>query len=164
MGHVATRDEEIAERIRTWRKLVGAVPGHFEAWLAYRGLKTFDVRFERMCNNAAALAERFEAHRALANVAYPGLSSHAGHEIATRQMRRFGSVISMTFDSAAKAEAFIEAAQYIVPSTSFGGVHSTAERRARWGDAVPEGFLRLSVGCAPLDALWTDIERALGTI
>ncbi len=163
MGHVATRDEEIAERIRTWRKLVGAVPGHFEAWLAYRGLKTFDVRFERMCNNAAALAERFEAHRALANVAYPGLSSHAGHEIATRQMRRFGSVISMTFDSAAKAEAFIEAAQYIVPSTSFGGVHTTAERRARWGDAVPEGFLRLSVGCEPLDALWTDIERALGT-
>ena len=164
MGHVATRDEDMAEQIRTWRKLVGAIPGHFEAWLAYRGLKTFDVRFERMCNNAAALAERFELHDAVTNVSYPGLASHAGHEVAKKQMRLFGSVISMTFESAEKAEAFIEAAQYIVPSTSFGGVHTTAERRARWGDAVPEGFLRLSVGCEPIDALWTDIERALASV
>ena len=161
MGHVATRDEDKAEQIRTWRKLVGAIPGHFEAWLAYRGLKTFDVRFERMCNNAGALAERFEAHPAVSNVSYPGLASHAGHEIAKRQMHRFGSVISMSFESAEKADTFIQAAKYIVPSTSFGGVHTTAERRARWGDAVPEGFVRLSVGCEPLDALWADIEQAL---
>jgi len=164
MGHVATRDEAMAERIRTWRKLVGAIPGHFEAWLAYRGLKTFDVRFERMCNSAQALAERFETHEAVSNVSYPGLPSHAGHAIAKRQMRLFGSVISLTFDSAATADAFIAAAKYIVPSTSFGGVHTTAERRARWGDAVPEGFVRLSVGCEPFDALWADIEQALGAI
>lgn len=164
MGHVATRDEEVAERIGTWRKLVGATPGHFEAWLAYRGLKTFDVRFERMCNSAQALAERLEGHEALSDVAYPGLTSHPGHAIAKRQMRRFGSIISLTFESASKAEAFIEAARYIVPSTSFGGVHTTAERRARWGDAVPEGFVRLSVGCEPLNALWADIERALGAL
>ena len=164
MGHVTTRDEEIVEQIQTWRKLVGAIPGHFEAWLAYRGLKSFDVRFERMCTSAQALAERFEAHGAVTKVCYPGLPSHPGHAIAKRQMRRFGSLISLTFESAAKAEAFIEAARYIVPSTSFGGVHTTAERRARWGDGVPEGFGRLSVGCEPLDALWPDIERALGAV
>ena len=164
MGHVATRDADTAETIRTWRKLVGAIPGHFEAWLAYRGLKTFDVRFERMCSNAAKLAELFEAHTALSQVSYPGLASHPGHAVAKRQMRRFGSVVSLTFESAAKAEAFIDAAQYIVPSTSFGGVHTTAERRARWGDAVPEGFLRLSVGCEPYDALSADIEQALDAV
>ena len=70
----------------------------------------------------------------------------------------------MTFESADKAEAFIAAAKFIVPSTSFGGVHTTAERRARWGDAVPEGFLRLSVGCEPLDALRSDIEQALASL
>lgn len=164
MGHVATRDEEAAEQIRTWRKLVGAIPGHFEAWLAYRGLKTFDVRFERMCNSAGALAQRLKEHGAVSHVSYPGLTSHPGHAIAKRQMRTFGSVVSLTFESAEKAESFIAAAKYIVPSTSFGGVHTTAERRARWGDAVPEGFLRLSVGCEPLDALWADIERALGAL
>jgi len=161
MGHVATRYEAMAEQIRTWRKLVGAIPGHFEAWLAYRGLKTFDVRFERMCNSAQALAERLQAHSAVNHVSYPGLPSHPSHAIAKRQMRRFGSVVSLTFEGADKAEAFIQAAQYIVPSTSFGGVHTTAERRARWGDAVPEGFVRLSVGCEPFDALWADIEQAL---
>lgn len=164
MGHVAVREVELAEQVRTWRKLVGAIPGHFEAWLAYRGLKTFDVRFERMCNNAQALAERFEAHPAISDVSYPGLASHPGHALARRQMRRFGSVISMTFASAEAAESFIAAARYIVPSTSFGGVHTTAERRARWGDRVAPGFLRLSVGCEPFDALWADIEQALDSV
>ncbi|MEM7702263.1 MAG: cystathionine gamma-lyase [Pseudomonadota bacterium] len=164
MGHVATRDEDTAEHIRTWRKLVGAIPGHFEAWLTYRGLKTFDVRFERMCNSALSLAEKIEAHPVIRLVSYPGLPSHPGHAIAKRQMRTFGSLVSLTLESAEKAEAFIDAAQYIVPSTSFGGVHTTAERRARWGDAVPEGFVRLSVGCEPFDALWADIERALNSV
>ncbi|GMN04010.1 cystathionine gamma-lyase [Erythrobacter sp. MTPC3] len=164
MGHVATRDEAIAEQVRTWRKLVGAIPGHFEAWLAYRGLKTFDVRFERMCNSALALAERLSAHPAISNVSYPGLPSHPGHKIAARQMRRFGSVVSMEFTDAEAADGFIENARYIVPSTSFGGVHTTAERRARWGDAVAPGFLRLSVGCEPLDALWPDMEQALNRL
>ncbi len=164
MGHVATRDEHMAERIRIWRKLVGAIPGHFEAWLAYRGLKTFDVRFERMCSSAQAVAERFEAHKAVTHISYPGLASHPGHAIAKRQMRRYGSVVSLTFSSVAQAEAFICAAKYIVPSTSFGGIHTTAERRARWGDAVPEGFVRLSVGCEPFEALSADIEQALDAV
>lgn len=164
MGHVATRDEEIHARLVEWRKLVGAIPGHFEAWLAYRGLKTFDVRFERMCNNAQALAERLSGHRAVAHVSYPGLESHPGHAIAARQMQRFGSVVSMEFASAEAAECFIDAATFIVPSTSFGGVHTSAERRARWGDAVAPGFLRLSVGCEPLDPLWTDLKQALDSV
>lgn len=164
MGYTATRSSNIADEARDWRKLVGAIPGHFEAWLAYRGLKTLDVRFERMCTNAAALAEQMTAHDAIRSLAYPGLADHPGHAIASKQMRRFGSVVSMEFESAAKADAFIEAAKYIVPSTSFGGIHTTAERRARWGDAVPEGFLRLSVGCEPTEALCEDIEAALNAV
>lgn len=163
-GHVATRDEAIAAAAAEWRKLAGAVPGQFEAWLVYRGLETLDVRFERMCATAAVVAERLSAHRAVRQVRYPGLSSHPAHDIARRQMHGFGSVLGVTFADAAAAERFIGAAQFVVPSTSFGSVHTSAERRARWGDRVEEGYVRLSVGCEPTEALWSDIARALETV
>jgi cystathionine gamma-lyase len=79
-------------------------------------------------------------------------------------MHRFGSVIGITFADAAAAERFIAAARFIVPSTSFGSVHTSAERRARWGDRVEEGYVRLSVGCEPSDALCSDITRALDAL
>ena len=92
---------------------------------------------------------------------FPGLPSHPSHNLARAQMLRFGSLISLTLDSAEKGECFINGCALLQNSTSFGGLHSSAERRARWGDAVDPGFVRLSVGCEPTEELWKAIETAL---
>lgn len=160
-GHVATRDRALAARLRDWRKIAGAIPGPFETWLVLRGLETLEVRFERMCATAAVLAERLAAHPRVRDVRYPGLPSHPAHELAKRQMRRFGSLIGVTLADRHAAEAFIDGCRFVRAATSFGGVHTAAERRARWGDAVPEGFVRLSVGCEPAEVLWRDLRTAL---
>ncbi|MFB8386884.1 cystathionine gamma-lyase [Microbacterium sp. NPDC055910] len=163
LGHVASRDAGVIERVRDWRKITGGVPGPFEAWIVHRGLETLEVRFDRMCTSAAVIAERLAEHPAVGAVAYPGLASHPQREVAERQMLRFGSLVGITLENADAADRFIERAKFIVPSTSFGGVHSSAERRARWGDDVPDGFVRLSVGCEPTEELWADISQALST-
>lgn len=160
-GHVASRDADLIGAIRDWRKFVGAIPGPFEAWLVHRGLESFEVRYDRMSTTAAILAERLSGHSAVRAVSYPGLSDHPGHEIARRQMTRFGTVLGLTLADAAVADRFIESAELIIPATSFGGIHTTAERRARWGDKVPEGYIRLSVGCEPTEALWLEFSRVL---
>ncbi len=160
-GHVATRDAGVIEAVRDWRKLVGAIPGPFEAWLVRRGLESFEVRYSRMCSTAAVMAARLAEHANVEAVRYPGLESHPGHAIAQKQMATFGSLIGVTFHDAGSAERFIEGARFVVASTSFGGLHTSAERRARWGDQVAEGYVRLSVGCEPTEALWDDFERAL---
>jgi cystathionine gamma-lyase len=160
-GHLATRDDELMQTLREWRKLSGAIPGPFEAWLVHRGLETLELRFERMCGNAEALAPRIAAHPSAREIVYPGLTNHPQHDLARRQMRRFGFLIGVTLESEAAAERFINGCDLILPATSFGGVHTSAERRARWGDAVDAGFVRLSVGCEPCEELWTAIEAAL---
>lgn len=162
-GHVATRDGAIASALRDWRKLSGAIPGPFEAWLVHRGIETFEVRFDRMCSSAETIAARLAEHRAKPGVRYPGLPTHPAHSLARNQMQRFGFLIGLTLPSAAAAETFIERCPLIQPATSFGGVHTSAERRARWGDAVDPGFVRLSIGCEPTEALWTAISDALET-
>ena len=161
MGHVATRDGTLAARIRDWRKFSGTIAGPFEAWLVHRGLETLEVRFARMCSSAAAIAERLAASHKVAALRYPGLASDPAHSVARRQMSTFGSLISLTLSDRATADRFIEGCPYIQPSTSFGGVRTCAERRARWGDAVAEGFIRLSIGLEPLDVLWPTISEAL---
>src|SRR5206468_9877010 len=132
MGHVATRDAELAKRIRGWRGQTGAVPGPFETWLAHRSLATLDVRLERQCANARAIAGFLSARRDVTDVRYPGA----------------GMIVSFTLESSERAQAFLSACELVFEATSFGGIHTTAERRARWGqgDAVPEGFIRLSAG------------------
>lgn len=160
-GHVASRRTELIEQVRQWRSLAGAIPGPFEAWLVHRGLETLEVRLERMCHNAATVAERLAKSSAVASVRYPGLADHPQHELAKRQMNGFGSVVAVTFSDGAKAERFIAACPFIRPTTSFGGVHTSAERRARWGEDVPEGFIRLSLGTEPTDELVSGIEQAL---
>jgi cystathionine gamma-lyase len=96
------------------------------------------------------------------SVQYPGLPEHPGHDIAARQMRAFGSVVSFDLETRARAEAFLAALTIVREATSFGGVHSTAERRARWGgDAVSEGFIRFSVGCEAPEDLLEDVAAAL---
>jgi cystathionine gamma-lyase len=161
-GHVASRRPEVIAAVREWRKLSGCIPGPVEAWLLHRGLETLELRFDRMCGSAGTLAPRLLGHPAVKAVRYPGLPDDPSHNLAATQMLRFGSLIGLTLQSAEKAEAFIDGCALLQPATSFGSVHSSAERRARWGDAVAPGFVRLSVGCEPAEELWAAIEASLG--
>lgn len=161
-GHVASRRPELLDQVQQWRNLAGAIPGPFESWLVHRGLETLEVRFQRMCHNAAKVADHLAASSEIVSVRYPGLADHPQHALAKKQMTGFGSVVAVTFSDEAKAERFIAACPFIRPTTSFGGVHTSAERRARWGEEVAEGFIRLSLGTEPTDELVSGIERALG--
>lgn len=161
-GHVAGRDTALMARVRDWRRLSGAVPGSMEAWLIHRGLETLEVRLERMCRSADLIARRLADHPAVQSVRYPGLPDDPSHILAKRQMSGFGFLIGITLSDATQAEAFLERCPYMVRSTSFGGTHTSGERRARWGDAVPEGFIRLSIGVEPTETLWAAMDAALG--
>ena len=162
LGHVACRDPEWAEKLRTWRTRTGAIPGPMEVWLAHRSLGTLDVRLSRQCESALAIAEFLEGHAAVTDVRYPGLPGDPSHEIASRQMTRFGPVVGFTLRDQSAAERFFAASSLVHEATSFGGIHTSAERRARWGgDAVAEGFIRLSIGVEDVRDLVTDLEHAL---
>jgi cystathionine gamma-lyase len=162
LGHVAVGDAGRAEALTAWRTQTGAVPGPFEAWLAHRSLATLELRLERQCATALALAERLLFRDDVADVRYPGLPRDPGHDVARRQMRRFGTVVCFTLDGRERAERFLAACRLVAQATSFGGVRSSAERRARWGgDDVPEGFVRFSVGCESPEDLLADVERGL---
>lgn len=160
-GHVAGRDMALMARVRDWRRLSGAVPGALEAWLLHRGLETLEVRLSRMCASAALLATRLAEHPAVESIRYPGLPDDPAHALARRQMSDFGFLIGITLRDAGRAERFLEACAFMARATSFGSTHSSGERRARWGDVVPEGFLRLSIGVEPVEALWAEIDAAL---
>ncbi len=164
MGHVASRNDQIMERVEEWRRVSGAIPGPHEAWLLHRGLETLEVRFDRMCASAQVLAEQLAAHPAVRQVRYPGLPDDPSHALANVQTASFGFLLSLTLGSEDKAEAFINGCPLLRPATSFGGVHSSAERRARWGDDVDPAFVRLSVGCEPVEELWQAIEASLNAL
>jgi cystathionine gamma-lyase len=163
-GHVASRNAEIVGAVTDWRKLAGGIPGPFEAWLVHRGLETLEVRFDRMCSSAEILARRLAGHRAVQSVRFPGLETDPSHNLARAQMDRFGFLIGITLASESAAEDFINHCALMQPATSFGGVHTSGERRARWGDAVPPGFVRLSIGCEPVEELWKAMEASLGSL
>jgi len=152
-GHVSSRDEELMARVHSARTLAGGIAGPFEAWLMLRGLETLDVRLQRMCANAESVAEILASHPAVGEFLYPD-GTHP-------QMAHPGTLIGATFADKPTAERFIELTELFVPTTSFGGVHSAADRRARWGDDVPEGFLRLSIGCEPTEVLVEAVRGAL---
>ncbi|NEC64261.1 cystathionine gamma-lyase [Streptomyces sp. SID9727] len=162
LGHVTCRDPELTSGVRRWRKIAGAIPGPMEAWLAHRSLATLELRIERQCANALALAEVLSEHQAVSGLRYPGLPTDPSYANAVRQMRRFGSVVSFALNDRGTAERFLAALRLVEDATSFGGVRSTAERRGRWGgDAVPEGFIRFSVGAENAADLVADVEQAL---
>ncbi|THA70848.1 cystathionine gamma-lyase [Streptomyces sp. A0642] len=162
LGHVTCRDPELAAGVRRWRKVVGAIPGPMEAWLAHRSLATLELRIERQCANALVLAEALAERPEVSGLRYPGLPTDPSYPTAVRQMRRFGSVVSFVLADRGTAERFLSALRLAEDATSFGGVRSTAERRARWGgDAVPEGFIRFSVGAENAADLVGDVARAL---
>jgi cystathionine gamma-lyase len=162
LGHVATASAERATALRTWRTQQGAIPGPMEVWLAHRSLATLPLRMRQQCSTAMALAARLADDRRITAVYYPGLTTHPGHAIARQQMDAFGTVVSFDLRTRSEAEAFLRRLTLVREATSFGGVHSTAERRARWGgDAIGEGFIRFSVGCESTDDLLADVDQAL---
>jgi cystathionine gamma-lyase len=165
LGHVATRDLELRAKIDQWRTLTGGVLGPMEAWLALRSIATLPLRLERACENAQRIAEFLSTRPEVETVLYPGLPTHPGHAIAAKQMRYFGPVLSFILRDKAAAETFLSSSKLLTEATSFGGVTSTAERRARWGgDAIAEGFIRLSAGCEAIEDLIEDIAQALDSI
>ncbi|WP_037887517.1 cystathionine gamma-lyase [Streptomyces viridochromogenes] len=162
LGYVTGRDAEAMAAVRRWRKIVGAIPGPMEAWLAHRSIATLQLRVERQNANAVAVAEALRDWPEELGVRYPGLPGDPSYKIASQQMRRFGCVVSFTLPTRARAERFLHALRLVDDATSFGGVRSTAERRGRWGgDAVPEGFIRMSVGAEDPEDLVADVLRAL---
>ena len=143
---VAARDQLRADALGGWRRLTGAVPGPFEAWLAHRSLATLALRLERQEANAAALVAALRARDDVSGVRWPGI----------------GAVLCFDLGTEGRAEAFLGACALVAQATSFGGSHSTAERRERWGtDAVGPGLIRFSAGIEDADDLCADVLAAL---
>ncbi|WP_228390302.1 cystathionine gamma-lyase [Streptomyces smaragdinus] len=161
LGYAVTRDESLAARLRLWRKTTGAIPGPMEAWLAHRSLATMELRTRQQAANALAVARALRSRAEVAGVRHPGLPEDPSHARAVAQMSRFGCVVSFTLPSKEFAERFLAALRLVDDATSFGGVRSSAERRGRWGDEVPEGFIRLSVGVEDPADLVADLTQAL---
>ncbi|MGW0706519.1 cystathionine gamma-lyase [Streptomyces sp. NPDC002643] len=162
LGYVVGRDDSAMTAVRRWRKIVGAIPGPMEAWLAHRSLATLQLRADRQSANALAVAEAVKGRPEVTGLRYPGLSDDPSHKIAAQQMRRYGCVVSFALPTRARADRFLDALHLVDDATSFGSVRSTAERRGRWGgDAVPEGFIRFSAGVEDTDDLVADVLHAL---
>ncbi len=170
-GALVVGDPELGERLAFHQNAMGAVAGPFDAWLTLRGIKTLAVRMDRHCANAAAVAGMLEAHAKVSEVYYPGLESHPGHEIAAKQMRGFGGMVS--FRHAGGENAAVELCgrtQLFTLGESLGGVESLIEHPGRMTHAsaagspleVPADLVRLSVGIEEVDDLLADLGRALG--
>ena len=168
-GFVATSDDTVAERLYFLQKSLGAVPGPFDCWLVLRGVKTLAVRMRQHCENARAIAEFLDGHPRVERVLYPGLPSHPGHEIAARQMRDFGGMISFLAESEEEAVELVARTRIFLLAESLGGVESLIEHPARMTHAstadapfaAPRNLVRLSVGLESADDLIADLEAAL---
>src|SRR5881227_2753552 len=168
-GFVATSDDALAERLFFLQKSLGAVPGAFDAWLVLRGLKTLAVRMRQHCENARRIAEFLEGSAAVERVFYPGLPTHPGHEVARRQMRDFGGMISFLAHSADEAVDLVARTKLFKLAESLGSVESLIEHPRRMTHAStadapfapPDNLVRLSVGIESADDLIADLEAAL---
>jgi len=162
LGHLTTADSTLAARLRRARTADGSVPGPFEAWLAHRGLGTLDLRLSRQAENAAALYRALRERPRVRGLRWPGAREDPAHALAARQMRRFGGVLTFELGSASEVDEFLGRSRLVSAATSFGGLHSTADRRAQWGDPVPAGLVRFSCGCEDPADLVADVLTALG--
>jgi cystathionine gamma-lyase len=161
LGYVATNDEAVFAKVETWRKQTGAVPGAFDSWLAHRSIATLDLRLARQTGNAAAVAALLADRADVTGVRWPGLPSDPSFKVASEQMRRIPGVVSFDLGDAGRVARFLAAAELVFAATSFGGVHTTADRRAQWGDDTPAGFVRLSCGIEDTADLLADLTAAL---
>ncbi|MCZ2812612.1 cystathionine gamma-lyase [Modestobacter sp. VKM Ac-2979] len=169
LGHVSTarteRGRELNTRIAAWRKTTGNTPGVFEAWLAHRSMGTLDLRLARQAANAAALSELLAGHPAVSGVRWPWRPQDPSYALATRQMLRPNGVVSAELADSDAVARLVRGSRLIAAATSFGGIHTTVDRRAQWGgDAVPAGFVRFSCGIEDTADLVADLTSALGTL
>jgi cystathionine beta-lyase/cystathionine gamma-synthase len=172
-GAVMTNDEALAERLRFLQNAMGSVPSPFDCYLVLRGLKTLPLRIRHASATAAGLAARLASHPAVLRVSYPGLVSHPGHALATRQMKAYGAMISFVLKGGLPASrAFLSSLSIFTCAESLGGVESLAEHPAIMTHAsvppdqrrllgIDDGLVRLSVGVEGADDLWADLEQAL---
>ena len=160
-GYVAGSHAELMAAVERDRLLAGPILGAFEAWLVLRSLGSAGLRYERQCHNAQALAVMLRAHPAVRSVRYPGLPDDPSHQVASLQMKRFGGLVAVELADAAAVHALVQRSALLIASTSFGGIHTSVDRRARWGDPVDDGFARISLGIEDTDDLIADIDQAL---
>jgi cystathionine gamma-synthase len=168
-GFVATNDDSLSERLAFLQKSLGAIPGPFDCWLVLRGVKTLGVRMERHCRNAREIASFLSERPRVETVLYPGLPDHPGHEIAARQMRDFGGMVSFTLHSEDEALEVAARTRIWKLAESLGGVESLIEHPARMTHAstaeasfaVPPTLIRLSVGIEAASDLIADLDAAL---
>ncbi|MGI9124052.1 MAG: cystathionine gamma-lyase [Mycobacterium sp.] len=161
-GYVAGSHPDLMAAVETERTLAGPILGAFDAWLLLRSIGTFGLRFDRQCQNALALATALQGHPRVRSVSYPGIPGGPSHAVAAAQMRRFGGVLSIELDGGSAAvHDMVARSDLLVAATSFGGLHTSVDRRARWGDAVPDGFVRISAGIEDTDDLVADVVAAL---
>jgi cystathionine gamma-synthase len=169
-GALVVADAELGEELAYHQNAMGAVPGPFDCWLVLRGVKTLGVRMDRHCANAEQVVELLSRSAAVREVLYPGLPEHPGHDLAAKQMRGYGGMVS--FRAAGGEEAAVEVCRRTRVFTlgeSLGGVESLIEHPGRMTHAsvagsqleVPADLVRLSVGIESADDLLADLERAL---
>jgi cystathionine gamma-synthase len=171
-GFLATNDPSIGERLGFLQKSLGAVPGPLDSWLVLRGLKTLAVRMERHCANARAVVELLAAHPRVTRVLYPGLASHPAHEVAARQMRDFGGMVSFLVEDEEAAVDLVARTRIWTLAESLGGVESLIEHPLRMTHAstadapfaAPRNLVRLSVGIEAAADLVADLEQALAAV
>lgn len=173
MGAVVTQDDDLHRELKFLQNASGGVPGPFDSWLLLRGIKTLALRMERHQSNALAIARLLEGKPGVRRVLYPGLPSHPQHELATRQMRGFGGIVTIDLEGGEPAaRAFLKRSTFFVTAESLGGVESLADHPAIMTHAsVPEhlreaagitgGLIRLSVGIEDEADLLADVERAI---
>ena len=160
-GYVAGSQTDLMDAVESERRLSGAIPGGLEAWLLLRSIGTLGLRFERQCQNAVALAGALRHHPQVRAVRYPGLADDPSHPVAARQMRRFGGLLAVELADADAVHTLVQRSELLVAATSFGGIHTSVDRRRRWGDEVPDGFARISAGIEDTDDLVADVLAAL---
>ena len=168
-GFVATSDPTVAERLYFLQKSLGAIPGPFDCWLVLRGIKTLAIRMQKHSENARQIADHLSTHQAVESVLYPGLPDHPGHEIAARQMKDFGGMISFLVESEEEAVELVARTNVFQLAESLGGVESLIEHPARMTHAstadapfaAPKNLVRLSVGIESVSDLIEDLEQAL---
>ncbi|MEE4022314.1 cystathionine gamma-synthase [Gordonia sp. PKS22-38] len=170
-GALVTNDEEIDEAIAFLQNGAGAVPGPFDAYLTMRGIKTLAVRMDRHCDNAEKIVEFLSAHPKIDSVLYPGLPTHPGHDVAGKQMRRFGGMVSVRLKGGqVAAQEFCARTEVFTLAESLGGIESLIEHPGAMTHAstagslleVPADLVRLSVGIEDIADLLGDLENALG--
>ena len=172
-GVLVTKDADLATQLKFLQNSVGGVMGPFDAFLVNRGLKTLGVRMKAHCENALAIARWLDGRAGIAKVYYPGLESHPQHDLARRQMRGFGGMISVVVDGdLPRTRQIMERLQVFTVAESLGGVeslanhpaimtHASVPKEVREAGGVTDNLIRLSVGVEDLDDLIADLEQAL---